>query len=389
MKKILVFLVICIYFKSEAQLVTIVDSASNSPIFLAHVFIKGTSHGVVSNEDGLVNLSSFSTTDQISISHISYKEVTIEKAEILDNQIALSPLDIALSEIVVSDISAYQVLRKAIERQKKHIPEEATHTGYYREYVSCNDEYTRYADGQIVYSTNYSHKRDKYKTKPSVIQSRVHSSESKEEFDLDVASFIDIETLIEYNLVEDLGGFLVSKNQEDYVYEFGSSPNPDFYLILIEPVSGIEKMLYSAKLLIHTETLLIHELTFGGHSDFARFGREISLFGVHVKILNWKGQLRFEEVNGLSYLKYGKISLDIFVKTKIFSQQNSFTSEILVYDFEPKASKKMKAYGKRSLYESEGEYHDNFWESGNAIPLGAKEKKLIEEVTTNLKTTTE
>jgi len=61
----------------------------------------------------------------------------------------------------------------------------------------------------------------------------------------------------------------------------------------------------------------------------------------------------------------------------------------LVYDSIPVVSEKLKSYVKKSLCKSNGEYHENFWESGNAIPLGSREKKLIEKLVKNLKAISE
>jgi hemoglobin/transferrin/lactoferrin receptor protein len=96
------FLFLLISKASFAQNVTVLDSEFETPISGVAFFTEDKSVSKITNIDGVVDLSNFSTSDVIVIKHISYLEKIITKSSIVNNKVFLISNLQDLDEIILS-----------------------------------------------------------------------------------------------------------------------------------------------------------------------------------------------------------------------------------------------------------------------------------------------
>ena len=85
-----------------SQKVFIIDADNGNKIVNATVFSKQNLKSVISNINGEVDLSSFSSNDSLVFGHISYKNLTTQKKSIKGSIVSLQPAAHALNEVVLS-----------------------------------------------------------------------------------------------------------------------------------------------------------------------------------------------------------------------------------------------------------------------------------------------
>ena len=129
----------------------LLDSVTKSPVVFASIVLKGSSKGVISNEDGSfrIPLEFKNQYEELIISSIGYGSLTVPTEDLLEdtvNTIYLMPKTIELQEATLigykDKLSAKQIVRKAI----KAIPDNFSTNpfslvGYYRDYQLDNSKY--------------------------------------------------------------------------------------------------------------------------------------------------------------------------------------------------------------------------------------------------------
>lgn len=98
------------------------DSTTGEALAAANIRIDGTSRGTISNADGLFRLSLPPGPHALIVSYIGYRPDTVRLNVSADvyRDVALAPIAIRLSEIVVTDEDpAYRIMRKVIENKSR------------------------------------------------------------------------------------------------------------------------------------------------------------------------------------------------------------------------------------------------------------------------------
>ena len=133
MKKNVLFLLVFLFVSANAvfaqtKVSGVVVDKQNQPIPFANVVFKGSSEGIVTNEDGRFYLESQKSYITLIISSVGFseKEITLEKAVNYNFKIQLSEAE-SLNEVVVfagktskKDNPALDILRKIWERKRKN-----------------------------------------------------------------------------------------------------------------------------------------------------------------------------------------------------------------------------------------------------------------------------
>ncbi|MGZ9674881.1 DUF5686 family protein [Flavobacterium sp. GNP001] len=132
MKKIFLLVLVFMAFTavswSQTKVSGVVVDKQNQPIPFANVVFKGSSEGIVTNEDGKFYLESASNYSVIVISSVGFseKEITLEKAVTYNFVIQLKEAE-SLNEVVVftgktskKNNPALDILRKIWERKRKN-----------------------------------------------------------------------------------------------------------------------------------------------------------------------------------------------------------------------------------------------------------------------------
>lgn len=107
------FMLLC----AQSQKITVVDAETKSPLVNALLYNADKSKTLITDFDGICDLSAFNSSERFTISHIGYEIRTATKNQILrrGNEIALMPRTEQLDAVVMS-ISKW-------EQQKKDIPQ--------------------------------------------------------------------------------------------------------------------------------------------------------------------------------------------------------------------------------------------------------------------------
>lgn len=100
--KILLILFLIISLNSFSQKLLVKDSQENTIIPNVTVYNTQKTISILSDFDGILNLSSFNKKDTIILSHISYEKLKISLNKISENTIYLNPNTQVLSEIILS-----------------------------------------------------------------------------------------------------------------------------------------------------------------------------------------------------------------------------------------------------------------------------------------------
>lgn len=117
MRLLLSFAFLLLSLTSSAQEIVVLDIENNEPIFNVAIFNKDKSKSILSNFDGEADISAFSAGEIIFFRHVSHKEYTATKRQILDrnNKVMMLPNQNRLDEVVLS-ISRF-------EQEKKDVPQ--------------------------------------------------------------------------------------------------------------------------------------------------------------------------------------------------------------------------------------------------------------------------
>ncbi len=376
------------FLTAESQTkIQLVDKTTKEPIAFAHIYFQNSGSGVVSNSEGMFGIGEDTANqkESIVIQHVAYNTQQIPLSKLFGlPTIEMVRKTIMLSEIAITDKTAKSIISNSVDSMKINHLIATMFKTYYREYVIRNKEYVKYADGVINYHTTLNKKKDRLNISPEIVQSRAYDLAEEGDFDIDLISPIDIKKLISYNVIDDIGKFLKKENRGDYVFEinFSTSTNPDYYEIIVTPKEGVEKVLYTGRLLIEKSDMSIREIQFESDSTLHDYFKEVKLFGLSMKVTRGKGFLQFSKNEHGSYLKYGKISFSIHTETKKkINQDNEFISEVVINDFTSEDdNRKYSVYKKRSLYKNGQQYDYDFWESGGAIISTSEEEKLIQKL---------
>ncbi|WP_412987150.1 TonB-dependent receptor domain-containing protein [Pontimicrobium sp. IMCC45349] len=114
MKQILVFFLCLCFFYSNAQEVQILNEVSQEPIIGVAVYNPTKSKSVVSDFDGIVDISLFDANEKLIFQHLSYFKKVISKSNV-KSKIYLSPKSQDLDQIVIS--------ASKFEQSKKEVPQ--------------------------------------------------------------------------------------------------------------------------------------------------------------------------------------------------------------------------------------------------------------------------
>lgn len=129
----------------------LLDSVTKKPVVFASIVLKGSSKGVISNEDGgfRIPIEFKNQYEELAISSMGYESLTVPTDDLLEetaNIIYVAPKTIELQEATVvgykDKFSAKKIVRKAI----RAIPENFSTSpfslvGYYRDYQLDNSQY--------------------------------------------------------------------------------------------------------------------------------------------------------------------------------------------------------------------------------------------------------
>lgn len=120
----------------------------NEPIAYANVFLEKAKRGTITNKAGYFRLLSNKTSDVLSVSHLGYKTFSTslkDKSSI--KLIRLQPASVELKEVIVSNLTAKELLEKAISKiPENYSQEEFMAKMFYRATMSTSKDSLEYVE---------------------------------------------------------------------------------------------------------------------------------------------------------------------------------------------------------------------------------------------------
>uniref|UniRef100_UPI0035A1110C carboxypeptidase-like regulatory domain-containing protein n=1 Tax=Prevotella heparinolytica TaxID=28113 RepID=UPI0035A1110C len=113
-----------LYGQARSAITGSVVDEHNRPLPNVNLFFKQAKRGTVTNSDGQFQLRLPETRDTLTASCIGYETQDIPVAQ---NRVTLSirlvPADVPLNEVIVTNLSARELLQKAIEKIPQNYPQ--------------------------------------------------------------------------------------------------------------------------------------------------------------------------------------------------------------------------------------------------------------------------
>ncbi len=129
----------------------VIDSKSKQPVVFAHILVKGSEKGVISNEDGgfRIPIGYMNYNNELLISSMGYETITVSFDTFYKGEVSiyyLRPKINQLQETTVIGYKSTSSARKIVRRAIRNIPEnfpknQFALVGYYRDYQKQESEY--------------------------------------------------------------------------------------------------------------------------------------------------------------------------------------------------------------------------------------------------------
>lgn len=361
------------------------DSVTHEPVIAASVGIENSGMGTITNEDGIFQLS-VSKSQNVIISCIGYKTHKLPASDFADatKNIALEPSEEVLEEVMVTKIPLTQVLQDVITASKARFNKPVVLHTYYREFVKVDGQYKKFSDALLDYHAS----GDAKKTKSDLVvkQNRSFSlTATKEDEDDRLSPTLNVQygisnsysfEFLEKNILRD-------KNVKNYDLTLKSRKNADgseWYAIIVEPKTEIEKSLFEGTVIYDPKTKLIYEYDLHYAQSHKQFPRSISFLGLHVDYLDMQFKAVYKMTNNNYELSYNNRFVKYKMWTKKFQEISESRSDLIVTNFEKDdmTYSKKEVYKKKYLYDKPTHMNGKFWQKNNAIVLTAEEEKIID-----------
>lgn len=373
------------------------DAKDHSHIPFANIYLKSTSEGTISNEKGQFRLffTDRNRGDSLVVSFVGYKQyiVPFSNLNFLDSiQVKLEEQPTILKELEVIGTTPFTFLREAAKKTNERHLSPVLLNSYYREFISKNGHFTKFADALVDYFIEY-RKEKKPNIQVKVTESRSkytpYEIETKMGSDINIPQQIDIEMLPRASNAERVVE-KVFKDGTDYNFdllETSDGEGNEFYKIKFTPKQDVKKILYEGEFYIHKETSVIHSAEYFLPESNKVYTKTYNLIlGTKVKATSFKAYIQYQMIGEKCHLRYAKISAGVNVFDKKGTDiTHVFTTEMLVnlaqYE-NVNTFDNSENYRKNSIYKRGNNYKTKFWEGQRGLLATEEEEKIIQSLDT-------
>lgn len=365
------------------------EATSKAPAKFANVYFKNSGLGTISNEDGLFKLliPAESSTDTLIVSFVGFKPQRVGIALLSLGDTLLISLQESVTElnpIEVTALSPLVLLQKALRSTSAKSLTPAILNTYYREFVSKNGHYIKFADALVDYFVQY--RADDFpevdvKITESRAKSVPYNTGAKSLGDIEIPEPINLEILPRFFDIEKK--FEVRFNPLDYEFESYDETDGkrDFYKIQFKPKSNVAKVLYKGNFLIDKVNEIIHSVEYEIPDENVKYIEVRNLLGVKFQVSKAKVYVQFQMIGDKCHLKYAKATLGVHVyNKKDYNVTHLFTSEMLVNKVGSNVEQysNREKYKKNSIYKRGNNYQTPFWKGQRALLATEEEERIIE-----------
>jgi len=155
-KRILLFsfLLFSLFLQAQSKSFTVLDSITQEPIDLVHLFYPDLDEGSITNADGKINIPL--KKNKLVASHVNYKNKSFLYEEFKDRDtIYLFPRNNELDEVVVFNIKLKDKIRQVLMSiEDNYMTEKVIHNATYKEVYRINDTLSRLFQIQMDWWSN-------------------------------------------------------------------------------------------------------------------------------------------------------------------------------------------------------------------------------------------
>ncbi|WPP52400.1 carboxypeptidase-like regulatory domain-containing protein [Catalinimonas niigatensis] len=330
----------------------IIDEATRQVIPFAHLQFKISRLGTVANQEGA--FSSFikggASDDTLFISSMGYETSKIHISEVMTKDtFLLKEASITLHPILITTLSAEEIVRKSIQSISKNYPQNDVHfIGFYRTATKECQTFVKLLEGPVsVADPGYASKDTANITYLNVSESEDFSQYKLEEKHL-------MEDALTFEHIRLRSGFLNPDALDGWKYEMAGYTQYDgkgVMIILANYISDKHKMDHSARIYIDDSSFAIYKLEYTYHwLDNYFIKSEIDSLSEAEH--QWEGEFHYAQEKDKFYLKYfvfhhTKTLYDLMFKRKVCDIE--VYSEFNRYEVAEKANALRETYSGHSL----------------------------------------
>lgn len=240
----------------------IIDTKSKKPVSFTNVYIKYTSTGTISNQDGnfIIKLDAEKSEDSLSFSCLGYKPITKKITDILNKPliIELEPISTLIPEIIIDYIDPSKLLSLVLEKIKSNYSTAPSiYTGFYRETIRQNNDYVVLSEAVLkIYKAAY----NKYLNDQVII---IKSRKSPFVKQMDTLTFKfqgGIYTSLLLDIAKNQSTFFSDEFLKFYTFKFDeltSINDRPAYVISFDQKDDVPYALYKGKIYIDKQSFAI------------------------------------------------------------------------------------------------------------------------------------
>jgi len=377
------------------------DIKDNSFIPYANIYLKSAKQqGTVSNIEGSFKLllpDNFAE-DTLFISYVGYQT---KKKHILKNNVSdsvsifLTEMPVVLNDVLVLGTTPLTFLKEAAKITSESCVSPAILNAYYREFISKNGFFTKFADAMVDYYVEYRGSKSS-KVQVRVAESRAKSVdveiETKSGGNFDIPQQLDIESLPYFFDAQRKLNFVLEHGDNGDFYDFDlyevAQDSDEFFKVVFSPKKGIEKLLFEGSFLINKESSVIHSVQYILPDSHKVYAKVYKLpFGFRVQQSAMNIYVQYQAIGDKYHLKFAKVSASLHVfDKKGLDITHAFSNEMLVnaIDYQsPKEFNSSEVWRKKSIVKRGNNYRTKFWEGQQGLMATEAEQKIIESLSNN------
>ncbi len=351
MNRLIIFLFILLstsVFSQNKSVISgnISNRETGEPLPFASISLKNHPIGTISNENGAFDfyIPKSKLNDIIVISFIGFNSYEIPISSVKEKlEITLQPSNNLLDEVVLSEITPLDYIKRALDNLAINYPQESYQSiAYYREKFIENGAIINKDEG--VFKTYYSNPSDTIKNNHQLLlykpledpqqfqfmrewiekkaaKEKKKADDKGETYDEDKydgtidMNFGGPESVIDLDINQDKGNYLNPKHFKKYKYTFGEETTLNAETLVTINFKAKRKIDYQkdwGKILIHKETYAIILIEQSGKFSIPFLVRPI-LFAVGLKIGNptFSKVIQYQKYNDIWYPKLFRWDADI------------------------------------------------------------------------------
>ena len=373
---------------------TILDAESEKPIPYGTIYLKGSSWGTVSNQDGRFHIHIPDTlqSSRLVCSHIGYQKQEIDLTTLTTHEpvIRLAPNVVSLHEVIVRMRNPITLLKGMHERREKNYPITPSYlTTFYREGTHYNKKLMDLTEGVFkIYKPGVN---------PGYISDQVKQLKNNrlsfrsEEDSLIAKISGGIGSSLTLDIMQHLPIFLYPESSRyECVYFFSDitwMEDRCTYVIHFRPTKTAKENFYRGEIYLDAETLALVQIRFHIDSDHIEKASLVKEQGKYIKIDPQSAEytLSYRQWGERYYVNHVRGDLHFKVKKKKswFSRSpvlhtwfEMATCHIETTNVEP-FPRNERIRPQSIFMDTPIDYDPNFWQNFNIIP---REKELRESI---------